>query len=95
MGLREFSDRDGVLWRVWDVTAESMDRRTATEDYMRDWQDGWLAFESATARRRLAHYPSDWMTLAPDALEQLLARAQEVRRRSSGEVAARPEEAEP
>ena len=52
MALREFRDGDGTLWRVWNVTVESLDKRTTAEDYMRDWQDGWLCFESDSTRRR-------------------------------------------
>lgn len=86
MGLREFRDTQGVVWKVWDVTPAWLDRRTLAEDYMREWQDGWLCFESADSRRRLARYPSKWEELDDVELERLLAQAQDVRRRAPGEV---------
>src|SRR5688500_3614004 len=84
MGLREFKDSDGVLWQVWTVTADVLDKRTAAEDYMRDWQDGWLCFEHSGARRRLAQFPADWETLADDKLQLLLDQAQAVTQRKRG-----------
>jgi hypothetical protein len=79
MALREFSDGNGVLWRVWDVTPDALSKRTAAEDYMRDWQDGWLCFESDVGRRRLADFPPGWESLNDAQLERLLQRAQEVK----------------
>ena len=81
MGLREFRDGEDVLWKVWQVTVDSLDERTRAEDYMRDWQEGWLCFESATARRRLAEFPTDWADLPDSELEELLKLAQPVARR--------------
>lgn len=43
-------------------------------------RDGWLAFESAEQRRRLAPVPDRWRALSDDALEALLAEARVVRR---------------
>ena len=86
MGLREFRDSKGVQWKVWNVTPDSLDKRTTAEDYMREWQDGWLCFESADHRRRLATYPPTWEDLADDEMEKLLERSQSVKRRKSGEV---------
>ena len=84
MGLREFRDGDGILWQVWSVTAEVLDKRTAAEDYMRDWQDGWLCFEHAGARRRLADFPANWEQLSDQALIPLLQKAQAVKPRRPG-----------
>ncbi len=86
MGLREFRDSDGVMWQVWTVTADVLDKRTAAEDYMRDWQDGWLCFEHSGARKRLAQFPADWETLGDDKLQALLNQAQSVKQRKSGSV---------
>ena len=85
MALREFRDGDGTLWRVWNVTVESLDKRTTAEDYMRDWQDGWLCFESDSTRRRLADFPAGWAELSEAELCSLLARAQDVKRRRASE----------
>ena len=86
MGLREFRDKKGVQWKVWNVTPDSLDKRTTAEDYMREWQDGWLCFESSDHRRRLASYPSTWEDLPDTDLQQLLDRSQVVRRRAAGEA---------
>jgi hypothetical protein len=86
MGLREFRDAEGVVWKVWNVTPDSLDKRTMAEDYMRDWQDGWLCFESSQSRRRLAVFPSDWADLGDGELVDLLASAAVVRRREPGET---------
>lgn len=86
MGLREFRDADGVTWQVWTVTADVLDKRTAAEDYMRDWQDGWLCFEHGGTRKRLAQFPPDWETLSDDQLQMLLDQAQAVKPRKSGSI---------
>jgi hypothetical protein len=82
MGLREFRDKRGVQWKVWNVTPDSLDKRTTAEDYMKEWQDGWLCFECTDHRRRLAAYPPTWEQLSDDELETLLERSQTVKRRS-------------
>ena len=97
MALREFRDSKGVLWKVWSVTPEALDKRTTAEDYMRDWQDGWLCFECSDSRRRLATFPPGWEEMPDDELEGLLTRAQPVKRRdkseTSGEFRRSPEAA--
>ena len=82
MGLREFRDKRGVQWKVWNVTPDSLDKRTTAEDYMKEWQDGWLCFECTDHRRRLAAYPPTWEELSDGELEALLERSQAVKRRS-------------
>lgn len=86
MALREFRDSKGVLWKVWSVTPDSLDKRTTAEDYMRDWQDGWLCFECPESRRRLATFPPGWEDLPDGDLEALLARAQPVKRRGTDDL---------
>jgi hypothetical protein len=86
MGLREFRDKRGVQWKVWNVTPDSLDKRTTAEDYMREWQDGWLCFECSESRRRLAAYPTDWEHLTDTELENLLERSQAVKRRGAAET---------
>lgn len=78
MALREFRDRAGVEWRAWDITSESMHPVTAREMFVGryvDFQEGWLVFESAHERRRLAPYPSQWADFSVDDLEALVAMA--------------------
>ena len=86
MALREFRDGKGVLWKVWSVTPDSLDKRTTAEDYMKDWQDGWLCFECPESRRRLATFPPAWEELSDGELESLLSRAQPVKRRGIDEL---------
>jgi hypothetical protein len=100
MALREFSDRAGRKWRAWDVTAEAIHPATRTEDYMRDYLDGWLAFESidGLAKCRLTPIPAGWTTATVEQLERWLHEAETVRGdrgsgafgRASAEVAANP-----
>src|SRR5688572_14320115 len=72
MAFREFTDSRGVVWRAWDVTTEQLHPATRGEDFMGNLQDGWLAFESAGERRRMAApYPGDWTELSIPALEGL------------------------
>lgn len=83
MAVREFTDRRGVDWQVWDVTPMHLHPATRGEDFMGDLQDGWLAFQSGTDKRRLeAPYPANWITLPLPGLEALLKRATPVIRRA-------------
>ena len=82
MAVREYTDRRGVEWRVWDVTPAHMHPATRTEDYMGNLQDGWLVFESTGEKRRLeAPYPGDWTSFPIPRLEELCRRAVPVARR--------------
>ncbi len=84
MAVREFTDRKGVDWQVWDVTPSHFHPVTRGEDYMGSLQDGWLVFQSGPDKRRLAApYPADWATMPLAELEALLKRALTVIRRSS------------
>jgi hypothetical protein len=76
MSVREFTDSENMVWRVWDVTTAQMHPVTKNEDFMGDLADGWLAFESATEKRRLAApYPAEWATMPIPELEALCRRA--------------------
>lgn len=100
MALREFSDSAGRAWRAWDVTADVIHPATRGEDYMREYLDGWLAFESADglAKCRLAPIPKDWAIASQHDLEGWLHAATTVRGqrgsgafgRASAEVASNP-----
>ena len=81
MALREFTDRSGRAWRAWDVSPETLHPSTRTEHYMRDYLDGWLAFESVDglAKCRLTPIPRDWDTATDDQLLEWLDRATPVR----------------
>ncbi len=75
MAVRDFVDADGVSWRVWPVTPESLQPKTAAEDYLGEYGDGWLCFESPTERRRLARYPAGWAEFSDQELSTLLKAA--------------------
>ena len=61
MSLREFIGSDGRRWKAWDVTAEQIHPKTRAEDYMGEYADGWLTFESSAEKRRYpAPYPARW-----------------------------------
>jgi hypothetical protein len=83
MAVRDFVDADGVSWRVWPVTPAAIRPRTAIEDYLGEYGEGWLCFESASERRRLADYPPGWETLSEEALRSLLKAAAVVATRRS------------
>lgn len=74
MALREFTDRNGVAWRVWDITPESSHPATRIEDYLQGFLDGWLVFESIEGmeKRRLYPLPARWEEAPDDELESLL-----------------------
>jgi hypothetical protein len=81
MALREFTDAQGVHWRVWDLTPDDAHSMSAgptafhIDAFIGDYEDGWLCFESPRERRRLPHFPSDWANLPPAELERLLSQA--------------------
>jgi hypothetical protein len=82
MAVREFTDSKGIEWRAWDVTPEHLHPAPRTADFMSNLQDGWLAFESATEKRRMsAPYPADWTSYRIPDLEALCAKAKSVTRR--------------
>ena len=90
MAVREFTDRRGVDWRVWDVTPTHMHPITRGEDYMANLQDGWLVFESGSEKRRLeAPYPAEWLSFGIPELEELCRRASLVMRRTRSKSGAR------
>jgi hypothetical protein len=86
MALREFVDKRGVEWKVWDITPESMHPVTVREFFLGEYQEGWLAFECADERRRLAHWPKNWAELSDETLGELCDRAKPAPRRSSQET---------
>ena len=85
MALRDFVDREGVEWRVWSVTIDRSYSKGARAGFLGVLQDGWLCFEAASERRRLAGYPENWFAMSNDELVGLLAQATPVRRRNSTE----------
>ena len=84
MAVRDFMDEGGTKWRVWPVLRSSIHPKTAAEDYLGDYGDGWLCFESAQERRRLARFPEDWDKMPDGDLCKLLSKAAVVQARGAG-----------
>ena len=87
MALREFTDKNGRNWRAWDVTSATIHPATRSEDFMRDFLDGWLTFESLDggAKCRLTPIPRGWESATDEQLEEWLHAAATVRgERTSG-----------
>ncbi len=87
MAVRDFVDENGVSWKVWPVTPHAFKPRTAAEDYLGDYGDGWLCFESVAERRRLAQYPRDWSNRNDGELSGLLKGAAVVPTRTPAKTA--------
>jgi hypothetical protein len=68
MSFREFTDAAGVRWQVWATTPSRGNVRP-------QFAAGWLAFECAAERRRLAPIPPEWTEADHDALCAFLAQA--------------------
>lgn len=77
MAIREFTDAAGVAWRVWNTTP------MPGAVFEQSHKTGWLTFESATERRRLAPIPAGWEEAPVERLD-LMCRASEVVRRAKG-----------
>jgi hypothetical protein len=83
MAVRDFVDARGVRWKVWPVKPEELHPMTAAEDYLGDYEAGWLCFESTSERRRLPEYPEDWEKLSDAELGALLSTASVVPKRKT------------
>ena len=92
MAVRDFVDASGVAWRVWPVNPDSLQPRTAAEDYLGEYGDGWLCFECAGERRRLASYPTNWEQLSDRELCTLLNAAAVVPARKTTHLRTPPPE---
>ena len=76
MAVRDFKDENDVVWKAWPVLATSIHPKTAAEDYLGDYSEGWLCFECTSGeRRRLARYPREWDKLPEEQLRSLLKAA--------------------
>jgi len=78
MAVRDIVDDKGNKWKIWAVMASAIHPKTAAEDYLGDYSEGWLCFECGNQRRRLARFPQDWDRLPDKDLVRLLASAQVV-----------------
>ena len=78
MAVRDFKDENDVVWKVWPVLSSAIHPKTAAEDFLGDYAEGWLCFECSNERRRLARYPKNWDKLSDVELGTLLRAAQPV-----------------
>jgi hypothetical protein len=83
MAVRDLVDENGVKWKVWSVSKSSIHPKTAAEDFLGDYADGWLCFECDNQRRRLARFPRDWDKRPDDELVRLLKSAMIVQPRKN------------
>lgn len=78
--LREFTDDDGIPWRVWDVNPSLHEHLSPnTRKLGVRVPSGWLCFESQRERRRLTPIPEEWETIDLGTLKQMCAEAEPVR----------------
>jgi hypothetical protein len=75
---REFLDTSGQRWEAWETHPR---QRTKRGHIAPELACGWLAFESATEKRRIAPIPEGWTALSDEELASLCARATFVRER--------------
>ena len=89
--LRGFTDSTGVEWRVWEVFPSRAARpggadalsHTSLKDS--PFENGWLCFESSSAKRRLAPIPTGWEFLSAVHLDELCRSATVVPLRRRGQ----------
>jgi hypothetical protein len=81
MAVRDIVDESGTKWKVWAVQASSIHPKTAAEDFLGDYSEGWLCFECGNQRRRLARFPQDWDKMLDKELLRLMKAAQVVQPR--------------
>jgi hypothetical protein len=84
MALREFTDQNGVAWKVWDISPAEVSQRLKDEKLFIGYELGWLIFESADGelRRRLCPCPPGWEDGTDDDLERLCQEGEPVAPRS-------------
>ena len=73
MAIREFTDPSGLRCRVWSTIP------LAPTVYDEELRSGWLTFESATARKRLAPIPPDWEDASAERLDEMCRQAETAR----------------
>jgi hypothetical protein len=91
--LRGFTDSTGVEWRVWEVFPTQAGFTTPSEvltqkPLLPAFANGWLCFESAHQKRRLAPIPQGWEFHDGPRLEQMCREADPVQARRREHVVA-------
>ena len=87
---RIFRDSRGVRWDVFAVYPES--RLSVRWHLDPPYAAGWLCFDSSGQKRRLSPVPPTWDRLTNADLEQLVERADVVRRPSAPSPDGRPDD---
>ena len=73
--MKNFRDSSNVSWTVFEVRRQSSGRADGAF-LPSGFNDGWLCFECAVAKKRLVKYPERWRELSDRDLEKLLIEAQ-------------------
>jgi len=85
--MRQFRDAAGVEWSVFETERKAPAEQRRDHLLPAEFQRGWLVFESATEKRRLAPVPDGWSELSEEALAGLCASATaQTRRGKRGEA---------
>lgn len=85
--VREFRDRQGQAWRVWEVRPGIGRPLRDLHRYLGAYVNGWLAFGCLDneLRKRLPKFPPDWFQMSDRELEALLLSALDVPPRKNQE----------
>jgi hypothetical protein len=87
--MRHFRDKAGVEWQVF-LTARGSDAVSREHFLPEAYREGWLVFESAEEKRRLAPVPANWESLPNEQLAALCAKASPQLPRTRGAPEAKP-----
>jgi hypothetical protein len=72
--MKTFRDSSGTDWTVFEVR-RNFSAKADLSYLPTGYSDGWLCFESATAKKRLIRYPPRWRDFSDAELEKLLGEA--------------------
>ena len=73
--MRQLRDAAGVDWQVYQTERIVAAERRRDHLLPAEYREGWLVFESADEKRRLAPVPAGWSGLSDEALSALCASA--------------------
>ena len=72
--MRVFRDANGIDWTVFEVRRQVSS--TGELAFLPGgFTNGWLCFESRTAKRRLVRFPERWREFSDTEIEKLLGEA--------------------
>ncbi len=89
MALREFMDQS-TPWRAWDVRPTGALRPGSPLPTAPGLEAGWICFESAGEKRRLAPIPEGWEVWSEERLRASLAEARATGRKDAVDDPADP-----